>query len=277
MSHYGYISAGYIDIAKKFRSRDIEIGPKALTILGYFATNDKISTYQIFLDFQHSSKTAYKNIHKTVQRLYNLGLVSITKQKDAQHGAKYYRISEEGIFYLFLRYDKFEQGIFELYHKYDKSHSWVESSFYKCFILGEGSTLFQCFVYTYFNRETFLSLEALDGEEGERNAREAFVWNVANYLQNCCRDVNEFLRWLERPKWPTFVEDWPERKYLLNLIDSLIPSFSYFDKPEKSTKEYDKFLNVLLKDNKFATVVEFVYQDLKKGYESYMNLRSKSD
>lgn len=96
----------------KFKSRNIEIGPKALTILGYFAINDKISTYQIYSDFKNSWKTAYKNIHKTVQRLYKLGLVSITKQKDAQHGAKYYRISEEGIFYLFLRYDKFEQGLF---------------------------------------------------------------------------------------------------------------------------------------------------------------------
>ena len=95
--------------------------------------------------------------------------------------------------------------------------------------------------------------------EGERNAREAFVWNVANYIQNCFRDVNEFVRLLDRPTWPTIAE---KRKYLLNLIDSLISSFGNFD-TDNIGKEYQQIPKLLLTDEKFPRIIEYVYQDLR--------------
>jgi predicted transcriptional regulator with HTH domain len=77
----------------------------ALRILDIFAHHESLSAYQVFSKLKSSFfESAYKNVHKRIQRLQSLLLIEEIKNKTvrAKHGAKYYRLTEYGIYKLFL-------------------------------------------------------------------------------------------------------------------------------------------------------------------------------
>jgi predicted transcriptional regulator len=83
-------------------------GPVALDILEIFAHNESLSTYQVFSKLSSTTeKMAYKNVHKIIQRLLALNLLTKAKRRKSNdienfHNAIYYKLSELGIFRLFL-------------------------------------------------------------------------------------------------------------------------------------------------------------------------------
>ena len=81
-------------------------GPVALDILEMFAHNESLSAYEVFSKLRPTRiKMAYKNVHKIIQRLLSLNLLKKTKKPRSyrnDHNAKYYKLSELGIFRLFL-------------------------------------------------------------------------------------------------------------------------------------------------------------------------------
>src|SRR6185437_11419098 len=85
-----------------------EIDRNTINLLSLFVFNSHLSIYQIFkiIESKELKPIAYKNIHKKVKKLIELNLIerigdSNISEKELEKGAKYYKLSEEGIFTLF--------------------------------------------------------------------------------------------------------------------------------------------------------------------------------
>jgi hypothetical protein len=86
-----------------------KIDKSTLNLLSLFVFNSHLSIYQIFkkIESKDLKKIAYKNVHKKVQKLIVLKLIervedhSKFQEIELEKGAKYYKLSEEGIFALF--------------------------------------------------------------------------------------------------------------------------------------------------------------------------------
>lgn len=108
MDSAGYISMikSYVTLLSKSESVHKAPGPVALDILEVFAQNDSLSAYDVFSKLKSTLiEMAYKNVHKIIHRLLSLDLLIETRRRgsfDNNHNAKYYKISEYGIFRLFL-------------------------------------------------------------------------------------------------------------------------------------------------------------------------------
>jgi hypothetical protein len=99
---------GYMLKMASIISRLSEIDKGTFNLLSIFTFNVHLSIYQINkMSSRFGKKIAYKNTHKKVQKLVKLKLIerendnSKLKDKDSERGAKYYKLSEEGIFVLF--------------------------------------------------------------------------------------------------------------------------------------------------------------------------------
>ena len=98
----------YIQIISEGWDKGKAPGPVALDILETFAHSESLSTYQVFSKLKITTmKMAYKNVHKIIQRLLALKLLIKTKKRKLSqdvndHNAIYYKLSEIGIFTLFL-------------------------------------------------------------------------------------------------------------------------------------------------------------------------------
>lgn len=89
-----------------------EINKDMIELLSLFVFNQHLSIYQIHKMVNNMMKVIlielpYKNTHKKVQRLVKLKLIervtdtSVLQERELERGAKYYKLSEEGIFTLF--------------------------------------------------------------------------------------------------------------------------------------------------------------------------------
>ncbi|HSF50414.1 MAG TPA: hypothetical protein VLA74_06610 [Nitrososphaeraceae archaeon] len=114
MDTIGYIYHLY-ELQKKFS----EPGEAPKQLLPLFAINKYITTYQCFKELNKQKKISYKNVHKRVKKLLELGLIKeVTNNIPTKHGSIFYKLSSFGIYYIFLaiRIDKIAiQKLFENY------------------------------------------------------------------------------------------------------------------------------------------------------------------
>jgi len=158
----------YIVLAKKFMNIDIDIGPVASTILLYFATQENFSVYQIFSRLESTpNRMAYKNVHKRVQRLKELAFIKRTEGKETTHKAIFYKLSEAGLFYLFLKVEK-------LSFIFDIPSILASYSDYE---------FFEAFVYHHFEKATLKSIK----EVSPVNLQ--VVTGLFQYLKECSKQV----------------------------------------------------------------------------------------
>lgn len=78
---------------------------KSLEILKYISYNNFASIYGCFkfMNVNQKIKISYKNVHRKVHNLLELGLITKKDESDKEiekHGAIYYRLSQYGIFYV---------------------------------------------------------------------------------------------------------------------------------------------------------------------------------
>jgi hypothetical protein len=114
---------------------------------------------------------AYKNIHKRVQRLKELGFIVRVNRKETEHKAIFYRLSEAGIFYWFL---KAEHVSFIL------TVPSILANYSDCAFL-------EVFVYPYFEKAT------LEGFKGISRINLQVVVGLFQYLKECSEQVNYIL------------------------------------------------------------------------------------
>jgi len=171
--------SGYISMISKFKI-DKDLGPVALEILQLFAYNDSLSAYDIFSNLKSTrQKTAYKNVHKKVQRLKSMQLIEQTQVHNAEHGAKYYGLSEYGIYQLFLK----RRGALTFRLVDENKAIFVGKDFIKHH---SNNALFEAFLYHYFDRKTVST------------ANYDLIIQFFLYLHDCCKEIETLLNYIKK-------------------------------------------------------------------------------
>ena len=122
---------------------------------------------------------AYKNVHKKIQRFKTLPLIEEKKTEGTEHGAKYYRLTEHGLYQLLLKRINgvyFDNLKLNKYHKIPDDH--VDSSIFTNY---EHSALFQTFLFPVVNRDTITGL------------KDTIAIAFFDYLHDCCKMIDEML------------------------------------------------------------------------------------
>jgi hypothetical protein len=228
---------------------ETDIGIQNTDLLCTFACNDFLSAYEICSMYnRHNLKITYKNIHKRVKRLESLGLIELVEMEGVQHGAKYYQVSEEGLFRLF-----FQHALLDLTFLVNLP-TIVE-------IHGNNS-IFETFLYPFLGKETIMAtkVEVTESDGSCVNGVAAnYNFGLINmtleYLRDCCMEVYSFLRPDDYPDPPFNIEDLKNRIILLvqGLVMRIIPNFRFYD-----DKDGENALTTLAQDDRFMKSTIFV-------------------
>ena len=108
-------------------------------------------------------RMAYKNVLKRVKRLLSLQLIERVEVNKSKHGAKYYKLTQHGIFQIvamqgYLQIDTEKLHLFLFNHSDD--------------------LLFETFLFKYFEQQTIMGLSGLNLKH-----------LVFEYLHKCCIDI----------------------------------------------------------------------------------------
>lgn len=244
-----------------------EIGDAALLILSYFVHRKISSTYQIYSELKKSpSSMAYKNVHKRIQRLEALQLIQKVKVKETQHGAKFYQLSEAGIYHLFLNFSRPSfvlrfPTILENYGEF---------------------TFFDVFLYPYFERKTLMSINKFIGKPTHifEDFNVILVFAIVSHLRMCCAAVQDFFSKMDKQlKLKEVKRDYAEE---LAALDQEITLRSYFllfrmmwSIAISDDTIFDTIKTISL-DNKFMRNVDDLHAIFEKGYKKCMDIRQKS-
>ena len=172
-----------------------DINEEMLDILSLFTFHHQLSIYQIHKIIEkHSRKMTYKNTHKKVVKLIDLRLIEKVidapkiNKTELDRGAKYYGLSEEGIFALFYNSSvilkpsvyyvqrAFENGktvedLQEIFSEYKKE---IFKNHHNC-------TFFELFLLSWITIETI------------ENASDKLFDTIRLFLNYCCNLVKDHI------------------------------------------------------------------------------------
>jgi DNA-binding PadR family transcriptional regulator len=171
---------GYISIVYKFSKKSPEINSGFLDILELFAWEKSLSAYQIYSKLKSTElEMAYKNVNKRIHGLELLNLIEKTEVDGEgvnKHNAKYYRLTEYGIYQLFL--NKLNGlRIRELDAIKSNKPPFPNTliffrNYYDCL-------LFESILYPHFEKDTLFAI----GND--------LLWDLYNCLADCCYRIKE--------------------------------------------------------------------------------------
>jgi hypothetical protein len=199
-------SKRYIQIANRFRSKNADIKPQELDMLEIFAQKPYLSINQIFSIIKSTPlEMAYKNVHTRVRKLKTtLGLIEEVKLEELRirNNEKFYKLTEEGVYQLFLRRPN---GIWVDLLSVKKGQE--PRSNVRTFLQYYGnSDLFHSFLYPYFSKETIFTEDL------------SLLVTLLSYLHDCCKQVDIVTR-------------------IASSIPVKIPIFSWNKIPQQGLKE----------------------------------------
>ena len=174
---------GYISLLGNLYKKDPKFDSATLNILGHFAWERCLSAYQICSKLKSTQfKMAYKNVNKRVNALVMSGLIQETEIIDGnnKHNAKYYKLTEYGIYQLFLK------GLDSLYVNQSdvrKGKELPSSNALTFFRNYSDSMLFEIFLYPYFKKDSILAI----GDD--------LLVDLYRYLASCCDGIEKYLKY----------------------------------------------------------------------------------
>jgi predicted transcriptional regulator len=120
----------FLEEAQRFPNKSQKLSKAHFHVLNIFSSSEYLSAYEVYLNLNKNKKIAYKNVHKVVHRLADLGLIkrldepkleTIKKSRKYLHKAIHYQLTLGGIFNLLstgslyignLIFDIFPQNLF---------------------------------------------------------------------------------------------------------------------------------------------------------------------
>ena len=175
----------YISIIAQHYHKKPELDYISLNILEQFSWDKFLSAYNIYTKLRLPSerfyrRMAYKNVNKRVHELFSLGLIEQTYPGSGlnKHKAKYYRLTEYGIYRLFLNR---LSSVVVNQSKLRESH-YLTINMLTFFNNYQTSILFELFIYPYFEIRTLFT-----------------IWNylffdIYGYLSDCCHKIEPKLK-----------------------------------------------------------------------------------
>ncbi len=179
-------SMGYISAIASFAHKAPEIDTVSLDLLKHFAWEKSLSAYQLCVKMRSTgSERAYKNVNKRVHNLVSLNLIQETKADGNninKHKAKYYSLTEFGIYQLFLnRLNALHIRELDTV-KFNKPPSSNTLIFFHNY---QNSMLFASFLYPFFDKDTIFAIGYY------------LLKNLFNYLADCCHKIEQKLKFYE--------------------------------------------------------------------------------
>jgi len=176
----------YISIIRNFASKVSEIDSVSLNILKHFAWEKSLSAYQLCAELKSTKlKMAYKNVNKRVHSLVSSDLIQEIEADEnnvSKHKAKYYSLTEFGIYQLFLNELNGLQ-IRELDTiKFNKPPSSNALIFFHNY---QSSLLFESFLYPYFEKNTLFAIG------------DYLLPGLYTYLADCCHRIRQVLKYYD--------------------------------------------------------------------------------
>ena len=175
--------SAYIEEISNLPNRNVTLGQVEEEFLIFFAENPCLSAYQIRplhnslqnlwiytrIHKQEVNPMDYKNVHKRIIRLYELKLIE-KEDKEAKHGAIYYKLSTGGIYYLIHNKNLEFFGVLK---NVLQNHS--------------DSMIFKIFLYPYMERDTILQIKSTSR-----------ISRICSYLHECCEATERAIESINR-------------------------------------------------------------------------------
>ncbi len=275
-----------------------EIDKNTIDLLSLFVFNSHLSIYQIFkiIELKKLKAIAYKNIHKKVKKLIRLNLIervtdsSNISERELEKGAKYYKISEEGIFALFYDSNVLAKPS---YYYYDQTFNRKKDSTQKLlnifldykkeiFKNHKDCNFFELFLHPWIGIDTVLNLD------------EKTIDIIRLFLTDCCNVVKDHVLSFPKGTFQLSIESIDEWSFnnaqeleskdefdlsALNEGDNLvmeIPSLSFLNQLFSFSFESDKVKVKKTADNDgnhiiiissvsyYPKNIQFIYNKLEK-------------
>jgi hypothetical protein len=173
----------YISSLDSSSRKEPEFSGASLDILDNFAWEKCLSAYGIYSNLRSTQiKKAYKNVNKRVNALLSSDLIQETEIEDVnnKHNAKYYRLTEYGIYELFLnRLNSLLVNQSDV-RKGRESPSSNALNFFRNY---GNIILFEIFLYPYFKKDTLFAI----GDD--------LLWRLYRYLSTCCASIERYLEY----------------------------------------------------------------------------------
>jgi hypothetical protein len=190
---------------------------------------------------------AYKNVNKRL--IQEIARRKITRKIAKQRNAKYYMLTEYGIYQLFLK--KFNSSILSQPHL--GRGRMMANDYARLFLLRNysDSALFKIFLYPYFKKETLLATWG------------TILQDLYTYLSTSCQRIErEVLRPIGSDEQiGQIVND------AVALIEQLIYRFVYQLAAPETSEEFSSYRENLSQDDKFMKVVQEIYENRHKGFQ----------
>ena len=176
----------YMSLLDKSSRKDVGFDGTSLNILEQFAWEKYLSAYQIWSNLKSTRlKMAYKNINRRINALFSSGLIEEIKPIGISNKrrTKYYRLTEYGIYQLFLeRLNSlvFNQAYFRKGRETSPFANDQDASLNFLHNYSD-SALFKIFLYPYFRKETLLAIGP------------AILQELYSYLSACCNSIEREL------------------------------------------------------------------------------------
>ena len=159
MVYSGYISELY-EMQKKFT----EPGEAAKQLLSLIAEKNCFSTYQCYKELNKQKKISYKNVHKKVKKLHEVGILKEVSN-NGKHASIYYKLSSFGIYFIFLTHKINSFNIAKLIENYPNDG------------------LFEYFLYQFIERKTIKEIKS-----------SIILADIFQLLKECCSSIEYSLK-----------------------------------------------------------------------------------
>jgi hypothetical protein len=270
-----------VSVVEKYKHINSIIGDQAVELLFEFPNQNYVSSYGAYTSLKKGYPTMdYKNTHKRVKRLESLEFIEPVKAKevkveDVRNRAKYYRISEAGMFYLFYREEK---GVSDLLPSIINAHG--------------NYLIFETLLYPYFKKETLAefhnALELVEDDLGDIVAHVfkgpvvEILDKICRYIGYCCHAISNYIAILKAhmPNLKNQEKKALRDRQLKELLDGttlekdhLVMEIVLWFRSYKKTKYNDLVFLALAQDDKFVKIAQDLHKDYDRSFEIVRKIR----
>jgi hypothetical protein len=266
MNQNGYILGLY-----EMRNKLTDPGEAAKQLLSLIIGKSLFSTYQCYKELNKHKKISYKNVHKRVKKLYELGLLKEVNNTPGKHGSIYYKLSFFGIYFIFLNHKIDSFNIAKIIENYPDDG------------------LFQYFLFRFIDKKTLHKINS-----------QIILEDIFSFLKNCCLCIEDYLKNLAKLEiYRNDIEEFLDnlskkekyRNSCITIIDHFVNFYLYFDyeidkcgsnfcmgilnyaevegELEKLDKDIIHSLKMLSKDKRFKNTLEQIKNKVANNFYKF--------
>ena len=158
----------YILELYRMQKEYVDPGEAAKRLLPLIIEKNCFTTYQCFKELNKQKKISYKNVHKSVKKLYELGILKeVFTTGPTKHGSIYYKLSSFGIYCGLLMHKIYFSNLDKLIENYPNDG------------------LFEHFLYQFLEKKTVNRIKS-----------DLILGFIFEFLEECCTSLERLMKQL---------------------------------------------------------------------------------